>query len=333
MTDHATMRAWQVTEPGEPAQVLATAEVPKPEPGPGQVRVRVTAAACNFADVLLCRGGYQAKPELPFTPGVELCGVVDEVGPGSSPELLHRRVVGRPVLPHGGFAEYALLEAHSSFVVPPDLDDITAAALHLTYLTPWLGLHRRAQLQPGEVLVVTGAAGGVGTAAVQLGVAAGAQVIAIVSDARKAATVRGLGATNVIDRSSTDVIEAVREITDGHGADVVFESVGGEAYRQATKYIAFEGRILLIGFASGTIPQPRLDHAFVKNYSVLGLHWSLYLDQQPELVRAAQDDLFELALAKRIKPLVRTAPVDDLPQALEELAGNRALGKTVLTSG
>ncbi|MEV4644338.1 NADPH:quinone oxidoreductase family protein [Saccharopolyspora sp. NPDC049357] len=325
------MRAWQVTQLGEPSQVLAATEIPEPEPGPGQIRVSVAAAACNFADVLLCRGEYQVKPDLPFTPGVELCGVVDQVGTGVPSELLHGRVVGQPTLPHGGFAESALLEAHSAFTVPDNLDDVRAAALHLTYLTPWLGLHHRARLQPGEVLVVTGAAGGVGTATIQLGLAAGAQVIGIVSDARKAEAARELGATHVIDRSETDAISAVKELTDGRGADVVFESVGGEAYRQATKYVAFEGRILLVGFASGTIPQQRLDHVFVKNYSLLGLHWAPYLNRHPELVRNAQEELFDLASANQIAPLVRTAHMDELPHALEELGDRRVLGKTVLT--
>nr|AIU93557.1 hypothetical protein LRS1606.123 [Rhodococcus sp. NS1] len=324
-------RAWTVREYGEPDTALRLEDVAAPAPGPGQIRVRVAATSCNFADVLLCRGEYQQKPPTPFTPGLELCGWVDDIGIGVDVALLADRVVGQPTLPHGGFADYALMKATDAYPVPEMIDDITAATLHLTYLTAWLGLHRRAALTAGKVVVVTAAAGGVGSAAVQIARAAGAFVIGIVSGAGKAATVDRLGADVVIDRSRVDVIEAVKSAAPG-GADIVFESVGGGSYEQATKYIGFEGHIVLVGFASGIIPQSRLNHAFVKNYTLDGLHWSLYCTKRPDLVRAAQRDIFDMAAAGLIDPLITSrVGLGDVPTALHNLANGYTQGKTVIT--
>jgi NADPH2:quinone reductase len=231
------LRAWQVTTHGEPADVLRAAEVPTPEPGPGQVLVRVRAAALNFPDVLMCRGQYQIQPPLPYTPGVELCGEV--VGTGA-------RVVGSPVLPSGGLAEYALMEPDSVFPAPDSLDDAEAAGFLLAYQTGWFGLHRRARLQAGETLLVHAAAGGVGSAAVQLGKAAGAKVVAVVGGAAKAEAARALGADVVVDRLEQDFVAVVKEATGGRGADVVYDPVGGQAYQGSTKCVAFEGRIVVV---------------------------------------------------------------------------------------
>ena len=269
------MRAWQVTAHGEPSDVLRAVEVPTPEAGPGQVLVRVRAAALNFPDVLMCRGQYQVQPPLPYTPGVELCGEV--VGTGA-------RVVGTPVLPAGALAEYALMESDSAYPAPESLDDAEAAGFLLAYQTGWFGLHRRAGLRAGEWLLVHAAAGGVGSAAVQLGKAAGAKVIAVVGGPEKAEAARGLGADVVVDRHEQNFVAAVKEATGGHGADVVYDPVGGEAYQGSTKCVAFEGRIVVVGFAGGTIPAPALNHALVKNYSILGLHWGLYRSKDPEAV-------------------------------------------------
>ena len=324
-------RAWRVREYGEPASVLRLEDTAEPTPGHGQVRLRVAAASCNFADVLLCRGEYQQKPVPPFTPGLEVCGWVDDIGGGVDPRLLASRIVGAPILPHGGFAEVALMNADEAYVVPRNINDTTAATLHLTYLTAWLGLHRRASIKAGDTVVITAAAGGVGSAAVQVARAAGATVIAIVSDAGKAATVSGLGADIVVDRSSGDVIDQVKAAAPD-GADIIFESVGGQAYEQATKYIAFEGRIVVIGFASGYIPRPHLNHAFVKNYTIAGLHWSLYRKHRPDVVHVAQAAIFEMAAAGLIDPLITArAGLEDVPDALEELAHGRTQGKTVVT--
>ncbi|WP_172652563.1 NADPH:quinone oxidoreductase family protein [Rhodococcus opacus] len=324
-------RAWKVREYGEPSSVLRLEESTVPTPGHGQVRLRVAATSCNFADILLCRGEYQQKPVPPFTPGLEVCGWVDDIGGGVEPRLLASRIVGQPILPHGGFAEATLMNANEAYVVPQEIDDVTAATLHLTYLTAWLGLHRRAAIKPGDVVVVTAAAGGVGSAAVQVARAAGATVIAIVSDAGKAATAAGLGADHVVDRSGGDVIEQVKALAP-EGAHIVFDSVGGKAYEQATKYIAFEGRIVVVGFASGYIPRPHLNHAFVKNYTIAGLHWSLYRKYRPDLVHIAQAAIFEMASAGLIDPLITARlGLEDVPTALDDLAHGRTQGKTVIT--
>lgn len=325
-------RAWRIHEYGEPSSVLRFDNVELKVPDKGQLSLRVAATSCNFADVLLCRGLYQQKPSPPFTPGLEVCGWVDSLGDGVNPAFLGSRVVGQSILPHGGFARVALMNAADAYIVPPAISDTTAATLHLTYLTAWLGLHRRAAVSAKDTVVVTAAAGGVGSAAVQIAHAAGANVIAIVSGPDKAATAIGLGADTVIDRQTDDVIKRVGAAAP-NGADIVFESVGGSAYEQATKYVAFEGRIVVVGFASGVIPQPRLNHAFVKNYTVAGLHWKLYQRFRPDLIRLAQAAIFEMAAAGAIKPLITSVDFGDVPAALEDLAGGRTVGKTVVTIG
>jgi NADPH2:quinone reductase len=306
------VRAWQVTAHGEPADVLKLADVPVPEPAPGLVLVRVRAVALNFPDVLLCRGQYQVRPELPFVPGVELCGEVVRVGeavPGAElhgvdPPLVGARVIGNPALPHGALAEYALMNAADMFSAPASLDDAEAAALHIAYQTGWFALHRRAQLRAGETLLVHAAAGGVGSAAVQLGKTAGARVIAVVGGPEKAETARRLGADLVVDRRVEDVVTVVKQATQGRGVDVVFDPVGGEAYTGSARCAAFEGRIVVVGFAGGAIPAPPLNHALIKNYSILGLHWGLYKQHDPAAVTAAHARLTELAAAGTVKPLI-----------------------------
>ncbi|HEY6297091.1 MAG TPA: NADPH:quinone oxidoreductase family protein, partial [Streptosporangiaceae bacterium] len=277
------MRAWQVHELGEPREVLRLAEVPDPEPGPGQVLVRVRGAAANFPDVLMCRGLYQVRPPLPFTPGIELCGEVVALGPGVTGVAVGDRVIGGSALPCGAFADLALMSA--TLPAPDALDDDEAAAFFITYQTGWFGLHRRAHLAAGETLLVHAAAGGVGSGAVQLGKAAGARVIGVVGGPRKAEAARALGADVVIDRLSEDFVEVVKEVTGGRGADVIYDPVGGETYARSTKCIAFEGRILIIGFASGQIPSAALNHALIKNYSIVGLHWGLYQAKDPQAIK------------------------------------------------
>lgn len=316
------MRAWQVTTHGEPADVLRAAEVPAPEPGPGQVLVRVRGAALNFPDVLMCRGQYQVQPPLPYTPGVELCGEV--VGTGA-------RVVGSPVLPSGGLAEYALMESDSMLAAPDSLDDAEAAGFLLAYQTGWFGLHRRARLQAGETLLVHAAAGGVGSAAVQLGKAAGAKVVAVVGGAAKAEAARALGADVVVDRLEEDFVAAVKEATGGRGADVVYDPVGGQAYQGSTKCVAFEGRIVVVGFAGGTIPAPPLNHALVKNYSILGLHWGLYRAKDPEAIAACHRELSKMADAGTIKTYVGARlSFDEAAEGLTRLAAGENLGRLVV---
>ncbi|MFR9797850.1 NADPH:quinone oxidoreductase family protein [Streptomyces sp. MS06] len=312
------MQAWQVHENGEPSEVMRLEDVGRPVPGDGQVLLRVRAANINFPDALLCRGQYQVRPPLPFTPGVEICGETED----------GRRVLANPALPHGGFAEYAVADARALLPAPDALDDAEAAALHIGYQTGWFALHRRAALQAGETLLVHAAAGGVGSAAVQLGKAAGATVVGVAGGAAKAAVARELGCDVVIDRRTEDVVAAVKEATGGRGADVVFDPVGGDAYAQSAKAVAFEGRIVVVGFAGGVIPSPALNHALVKNYSILGLHWGLYNTKNPELVRHCHEQLTALADRGAIRPLVsERVPLTAAAGAVQRVADGVTTGR------
>ncbi|MEU6477040.1 NADPH:quinone oxidoreductase family protein [Streptomyces sp. NPDC047017] len=315
------MQAWRVHENGEPHEVMRLEETEPPVPGEGQVLLRVRAADVNFPDALLCRGQYQVRPPLPFTPGVEICGETED----------GRRVLATPALPYGGFAQYAVAEAAALLPAPEALDDAEAAALHIGYQTGWFGLHRRARLEAGETLLVQAAAGGVGSAAVQLGKAAGATVIGVVGGPGKARVARELGCDVVIDRHGQDVVAAVKEATGGRGADVVYDPVGGAAYTQSAKTVAFEGRIVVVGFASGTIPSPALNHALVKNYSILGLHWGLYTTKDPELVLRCHEQLTELAARGAIKPLVsERVPLSEAAAAVQRVADGVTTGRVAV---
>ncbi|WP_433566188.1 NADPH:quinone oxidoreductase family protein [Nocardia sp. CA-151230] len=326
------MRAWRVHELGEPAQVMRLDTVERPEPGPRQVVVRVTGAAANFPDVLMCRGLYQVKPPLPFTPGVELCGEVVATGGEVTGIAVGDRVLGGSSLPYGGFAEYAVMEAAQTFSAPTVLDDAEAAALFIGYQTGWFGLHRRAALRAGETLLVHAAAGGVGSAAVQLGKAAGARVIGVVGGPEKAEYARALGADIVIDRRSEDFVEVVKRVTDNRGADVVYDPVGGDTYTRSTKCIAFEGRILVVGFAGGDIQSAALNHALVKNYSIVGLHWGLYNAHDPAAVVECHRELTRLAATGAIRPLVsERLALADIADGVQRLADGKTVGRVVCT--
>ncbi|WP_449337018.1 NADPH:quinone oxidoreductase family protein, partial [Streptomyces griseus] len=286
--------------------------------------VEVRAANVNFPDALLCRGQYQVRPPLPFTPGVEVCGTTED----------GRRVLATPALPHGGFAEYVVADEAALLPAPEALDDAEAAALHIGYQTGWFGLHRRANLRAGETLLVHAAAGGVGSAAVQLGKAAGAKVIGVVGGPEKAAVARELGCDLVIDRRSEDIVAVVKEATGGRGADVVYDPVGGDAYAKSTKCVAFEGRILVVGFAGGVIPTPALNHALVKNYSVVGLHWGLYNTKDPAAVRACHDELTELAEQGIVKPLIsERVAMAGAADAVQRVADGTSTGRIVVLPG
>ncbi|HEY5178496.1 MAG TPA: NADPH:quinone oxidoreductase family protein [Dermatophilaceae bacterium] len=322
------MKAWRVSELGEPRDVMSLDEIPELQPGDGQLLVRVLGAAANFADALICRGLYQVKPPLPFTPGLELCGEVIALGQGTSGFAVGDRVIGSSVLPAGGFAELALMDTATTFPAPAVLDDAESAALYIGYQTGWFGLHHRAHLQPGETLLVHAAAGGVGSAAVQLGKAAGARVIGVAGGPEKAEVARALGADVVVDRHTEDFVVVVKDVTHGRGADVVFDPVGGDTYQRSTKCIAFEGRILLVGFAGGQIQSVALNHALVKNYSILGLHWGLYTTKDPALVRICHDELSKLAADGVVKPLVsEQLALDAVADGLQRLADGTTVGR------
>ncbi|MFE2541112.1 NADPH:quinone oxidoreductase family protein [Actinacidiphila glaucinigra] len=328
------MKAWRVHENGEPRAAMRLDEVPDPQPGPGELLLKVRAANVNFPDALLCRGHYQVRPPLPFTPGVEFCGEVVAVGEGVTGHAAGDRVITPAALPGGAFAELAVVPAAGVLPAPPALDDAEAAALHIGYQTGWFGLHRRAGLGEGETLLVHAAAGGVGSAAVQLGKAAGATVIGVVGGPDKAKTARDLGADIVVDRTCEDFVAVVKEATGGRGADVVYDPVGGDAYTRSTKCVAFEGRILVVGFTSGTIPSPGLNHALVKNYSVVGLHWGLYNTYDPAAVRRCHEELTRLAAEGAIRPLVsERVPLEGAADAVQRVADGTTTGRLVVVPG
>ncbi|MFJ5613357.1 NADPH:quinone oxidoreductase family protein [Streptomyces sp. NPDC093221] len=325
------MKAWRVHENGEPREAMRLDEVPTPEPGPGEALLRVRAAGVNFPDAMLCRGTYQIRPPLPFTPGVEFCGEVVAVGEGVTDLDTGARVITPAALPRGAFAEYAVVPAAGVLPAPEALDDAEAAALHIGYQTGWFALHRRAALRPGETLLVHAAAGGVGSAAVQLGKAAGATVIGVVGGPDKAEAARELGADIVVDRHAEDFVAVVKEATAGRGANVVFDPVGGDSYTKSTKCVAFEGRIVVVGFAGGTVPAPALSHALVKNYAILGLHWGLYNTHDPVAVRQAHEALCELAASGAVRPLVsERVAFDGAAEAVQRVADGTTIGRLVV---
>lgn len=325
------MRAWRVHDYGDPSGALQLDDVPDPTPAPGQVSVRVAAAAVNFPDVLLCRGGYQERPDLPFTPGVEVCGVVDAVGESVAQVAVGDRVIALPPPPYGGMAERLVVDQSVVMSIPEGMPDHEAAAFNLTYHTAHVSLHRRARLQEGEVVLVHGGAGGVGSAAIDLAVCAGATVIATAGGAEKTAVCRELGAHHVIDYTDGGFIDAVKQITDGRGADVILDPVGGSVFDDSRRCVAFEGRIVVIGFASGEIPQAPANHVLVKNYAVVGMHHGLYRRKDPALVNEVHEELCRLAEAGAIKPLVRMRfPFEQAADAVQALADRKAIGKVVI---
>jgi NADPH2:quinone reductase len=325
------MKAWQVHAHGEPRDVMRLEDVDQPAPGARELLVQVRSTALNFPDVLLCRGEYQVRPELPFTPGVELCGEVVEVGADVKDFEPGDRVIGTPSLPHGALAELTVLDMNEVFAAPESLDDDAAAAMHIAYQTAWFGLHRRAALHAGETLVVHAGAGGVGSAAIQLGKAAGARVIAVVGGADKVKVATELGADAVIDRRAEDLVPALKKVTGRRGADVIFDPVGGAAYEASTRCVAFEGRILVVGFASGKIPAPRLAHALVKNYSILGLHWGLYRQFDAVAVANAHTRLSTFAADGVVAPLIGDRlSLADAVDGLTKLAAGETVGRVVV---
>ncbi|HEX6311320.1 MAG TPA: NADPH:quinone oxidoreductase family protein [Acidimicrobiia bacterium] len=327
------MRAWRVHELGEPADVLKLEDVSEPAPGPGEVRIDVAAASLNFPDVLMCRGEYQVKPSLPFTPGSEVAGTVAAVGEGVTTLRPGERVIAIPRFGDGGLAEQTLAPAATVYPIPDSLGWPAAAALHITYQTGHLALHRRAALQPGETLLVHAGAGGVGSAAIQLGRAAGARVFATAGGPEKVQVCRDLGAEVVVDYRADDFVAAVKDATDGRGADVIYDPVGGDTFDRSRKCVAFEGRILVIGFTGGRIADAPTNHVLIKNYAVVGVHWGLYNLMDPGLVRATHDELVRLHGAGEIAPLISSVlPLDDAAGALARLATRGTWGKVVCTT-
>ena len=323
------MRAWRVDRPGEPSEVLILADVPIPEPGPGQIRVRVTAAGIGLPDVLMCRHTYPLTPSGAFTPGQEVTGVVSAVGPDVDLDL------GTTVMSitsfmegHGSFAEECLAPAQSSFSVPSGLADVDAAGFWIPHLTAWVGLVDRAHIEPGQCLAVLGAAGGSGIAAVQIGRALGARVIAVVSDEARAEFCRGLGADDTINHRDGDLPGRLRQMTDGRGVDIVYDPVGGPLAEEAATALARHGRLLAVGFASGTWHRIETHNLVVTNTSLVGVFAGGYSRDELDAIHS---QLSSLVSSGRLQTAVTTqVPFSDLPFALQRLADRSVIGKMVM---
>jgi NADPH:quinone reductase len=323
----ARMHAWRAHDYGPP-EILRWEELADPPLEEGQLRIRVEAAAVNFPDALLVAGTYQIKPPPPFIPGMEAAGVVVESRAAGFPTGAAVSLLLDGV---GGYATHVVCPASRAFLVPEGMSFEDAAALTVTYQTSWFALHRRARLAAGETLLVHAGAGGVGSAAIQLGKAAGARVIATAGGAAKVEVCRALGADVVVDYTASDFVEVVKAETGGRGADVIYDPVGGDVFDRSTRCIAFEGRLLVIGFTSGRIPSARANHVLVKNYGVIGVHWGLYRFHDPAAITDCQATLHRLYRERKIKPLLgERAPLSDAPGALARVAGRGSVGKVLL---
>jgi NADPH2:quinone reductase len=321
------MRALLCTELGPPSQ-LTVAEVDDPVPGPGEVLVEVGAAGLNFPDTLIIEGKYQFRPELPFSPGGEAAGVVAEVGEGVAGVSPGDRVIA--VSTFGAFAERWVVPAASVLPIPADLDAVTAAGFALTYGTSYHALKQRAAIQPGETLLVLGAAGGVGSAAVELGRAMGARVIAAASTTPKLDFCRQLGADEVVDYSAESLRDRVRELTAGRGVDVVFDPVGGELTEQAFRSTAWNGRHLVVGFAAGDIPAIPINLALLKGASLVGVFWGRSLGEEPATAFQNFVELSALVAEGRIHPRIwKVFELEDYEEAFGVFARREVMGKAV----
>ncbi|HSJ28083.1 MAG TPA: NADPH:quinone oxidoreductase family protein [Acidimicrobiia bacterium] len=325
------MRALLCTRLG-PASGLSVGEVDDPQPGPGEVVVDVEAAGLNFPDTLIIEGRYQFKPELPFTPGGEAAGTVSAVGDGVTSVAVGDRVIALSA--HGAFAQRWAVDARKVIPIPVGLDAVAAAAFGLTYGTSYHALKDRAALQPGETLLVLGAAGGVGSAAVELGKAMGATVIAAASSAEKLAWAMDLGADEAIDYSSEDLRDGVRRITGARGVDVVYDPVGGNLTETAVRSTAWNGRLLVVGFAAGDIPAIPLNLTLLKGMSIVGVFWGRSMEEEPELHRGNFAELAGMIEAGRIRPRVSAEfDLDDYEAAFAMFTERRVMGKAVFRIG
>jgi NADPH2:quinone reductase len=316
------MRAWQLQSLAGPA-ALELVDLPEPAPRSGSVLIDVRTAGVSFADVLVSRGEYQIRPEPPFVPCTDVAGVVRSAPEGSA--FAPGQRVGA-LVPLGGCAQVALAPEQAVFPIADGVSDAAAVAITANYQTAYLGLHHRGAVTPGESVLVHGASGGVGSAAIQVAKALGATTIAVARGAHKAAQARDAGADQVLD-ADEDWVAGVRDITAG-GADVVFDTVGGERFDRSLRCMAREGRLLVVGFTSGTIPQLSVNQVLLKDIAVIGVNIALASDQ---LRQGAWSTLMTWAQERRIEPLIgATYPFENAPQAFEDIAARRAIGKLVI---
>jgi NADPH:quinone reductase len=325
------MRAVLCKAFGEPDSLMVE-EIAAPPLRPGSARVAVHAAGVNFGDTLMVAGTYQEKPPFPFTPGFEIGGEVIEVASDVTGLKPGDRVMG--TLPHGGYADEAVVAAADLTPIPAAMDYAVAAGFPVAYGTSHGALDWRARLQPGETLLVHGAAGGVGLTAVEIGKAMGATVIATAGSAAKLAIAGRHGADHLIDYSREDIRVRVKALTDGRGVDVVYDPVGGDAFDASLRSIAWEGRIVVIGFAGGKVPQIPANLVLVKNCDIIGFYWGSYRKRKPALVRDSYQQLFRWFGEGKLKPHVSERfDLADVAEAFRALRSRRSTGKVVLTTG
>lgn len=318
------MRAFQIIALNSPAHLL---EVGIPDPGPGELRLRIGACGLNFADLLMIKGEYQDTPAPPFTLGMEVAGTVDAIGPGTNAPPVGSRVA--VFGGHGGLAEFGCFPVESAVILPETMSFTDAAAFQIAYGTSHLALDHKAGLQPGETLLVLGAAGGVGLTAVEIGKLMGARVIACARGADKLKVAQQAGADHLIDAKTEDIRELCKSLG---GVDVVYDPVGGDQFKAAFRACRPEARILTIGFASGDVPQIPANHLLVKNLSVMGLYWGGYLKFRPDILTSSLATLFDWYAQGCLKPHVsHVLPLEQAGEALELLRSRQSTGKVVVT--
>lgn len=323
------MRALRCNRYGPP-DLLAVESLPEPEPGPGEVVIDVKAASVNFPDLLVIENKYQFKPELPFTPGAELAGIVRAVGAGATQLRPGMRVAAYVRV--GAFAERALAPADACVPLPDDADLAVAAAFTLAYGTSYHAVADRAALRAGETMLVLGAAGGVGLAAVEIGKALGARVIAAASSEKKLAVALEHGADAAIDYTRENLRERIAALTAGRGPDVIYDPVGGGYTEPAFRSIGWRGRYLVVGFANGEIPRLPLNLALLKGASIVGVFWGEFARREPRHNAAAFETLAKWLRAGKLRPLVSARySLDEAPRALADMAARRVTGKIVIT--
>jgi len=318
------MRAYTIASAGAQPAVH---DIEKPTPGPGEIAVAIAACGLNFADLLMIKGEYQETPEPPFTLGMEIAGRVESVGPDTNGPPVGSRVA--VFAGHGGLAEHGCFPAERAVILPDRMSFTDAAAFQIAYGTSHVALDHTARLQPGETLLVLGAAGGVGLTAVEIGKLMGARVIACARGQDKLDVARKAGADHLIDATTEDIRTVCKDLG---GVDVVYDPVGGDQFKAAFRACNPEARILTIGFASGEVPQIPANHLLVKNLAVMGLYWGGYLKFRPEVVTDSLRTLFDWHTAGRITPHIsHVLPLDRADEALELLRSRKSTGKVVVT--
>jgi NADPH2:quinone reductase len=323
------MKAWIVTQNGTPKDVLKIVDYPIPEPITGTMRVKVLVAGVGLPDVLMCKGNYPFTPQHPFTNGQEVCGIVTDTN-GNEQFQLGQRVMGVTAFieGHGGFAEEALVYDQNVFPVPEDMPDSEAAVFNIAFRTGYVALVVRGQIKKGETLLVHGASGGTGAAAIQIGKALGGRVVAVANGGKKVKKCISFGADDVVDSSREDFVERINELTNGVGVDLIFDPVGGDIFNRSLSCLNFGGRLLAIGFASGAWGDASTQDLALNNHSVIGV---LATVPTPDMSQEIQDELYAMYKQGKIHPHIeRTHNFEELPNALADLDERRIIGRSVI---